>query len=576
MSLFLLHLLQNTLCFSTPTIYCIISNNTSSLKTTMMFIIASSFIFSFFTGYLFLIPIGFNLAFFIQLVLFSLIGFLFIPNIERNFSKTLFGTYILIFTSVYLYTSSDVFNSKELAERIGTVSFEENIDKIDEFYYDISDGKVRAVPLETAIQIAKKTLSISTKAETTLGTALEIKESFISIQEVNGDDYWIIPLGYQDFLKQSKYGAIDAYVKVNVNNINAQAELVSKNADGESFAMTNTIGGFFSKNIHRVFANEHKDKIVSQLKFLVDEKWNPYVAFYVVDPVVGMRGYISESVYLYDYKTNSFSQYDSYEELPSWIEIFHDIKTTKKIINDWGSLRKGYKESWFSTFATKLTEYDQGNDMFFVKTKYGRAWFSGMTSSSTSNDSMTNLVFVNTLTGQVSMINHQGSDENGIVAAVQSKLGAESALWLAKTPILYRHSNVEQSIWILPIIDKSTKLVQKFAIVDSEDINNIVFENTLEEALRSFSKGKNSKHTIDSSSEIITIEGYIKVYNLINRNNSTMAYMLIDSGDNIIECHADTHAECLVMATDQYVKFDTYKVNDKQLQIKEIFMGGNK
>ena len=198
-----------------------------------------------------------------------------------------------------------------------------------------------------------------------------------------------------------------------------------------------------------------------------------------------------------------------------------------------------------------------------------------MTSTTDKGNSITDLVFVDTLTGQVSITPFQGAGETAVLLAVSSRLGINSNKWKPKRPVLYKHENGDK-VWIMPIIDKITKLTQSYAVVDSDNINNISIEKELTSALRAYSRVSGAKQNNKDDSELVTLSGVIDVYNIINRNGVISAYILLKDSKEIIECQVDLNDECLVMKTGQELTAITYELNNGQMFIKDVIKGGNK
>ena len=299
------------------------------------------------------------------------------------------------------------------------------------------------------------------------------------------------------------------------------------------------------------------DKI-SSFRILVDDQRMPYLAAHTVKSEVGVDIYVPDSVIIYDFKNESYEKYPV-GQTPSWVEIDVDIETSMAMLNDWGTYRKGFWKSLFNTFATKLTDYESGhgNDMFFVNTANGQAWFSGMTSANKVNESIVNLAFVDTKTGKTILIPANGSDENGIVEAVQSKLGVDSQKWQALMPIKYLIVN-KFDVWILPIIDKNTSLVQKFGIVDGQNINRIAIGETLDQAINNFMKKGGFEEQLIEGKEKELLSGVIDVFNIVGLKDTIYAYIKLVDSQKPIECNTNIVKECLIMKEGMAVDLELF------------------
>jgi hypothetical protein len=77
----------------------------------------------------------------------------------------------------------------------------------------------------------------------------------------------------------------------------------------------------------------------------------------------------------------------------------------------------------------------------------------------------------------------QGTDENGVVEAADSSLGADSTKWQPDQPIMYNIYGTPT--WILPIIS-TEGIFQKVSVVNVDNINILATEVNLERALAKY------------------------------------------------------------------------------------------
>lgn len=574
MTIFIAHLLINFIVIGGTSIYSEKSSD-GTVRTSIFCIVLFSIIITFFTGFIFLIPMGFNTYFFWQIFLGVILGFFSVQDwddIEIGKLFSVMGILILL----YIISSSILFHSSSIGNRINEVEIIDDVSAIDEYYLNSIKGEVRHIPKSTAIKIAGKALSKSTKKDMNLSSALEVLDDYATVQPVNGKDYWIIPLGFKGMFTQDNYGGIDAYVRVDAFDPNAIPKLITENSQGEKFSMEYTLGGYFSKNIKRVFMSKNASAVVNQYKFMVDDQWNPYVIIYEVEPDVGLGSYINKSVHIYDFRTKEFTEYTREDELPEWFTIFYNLSISADTIDDWGYYRKGYLQTWGSTFASGITSHSDHKDMVLTKTKDGRAWFSGMSSTSSSDNSVTHYAFMDVKTGKLTLIKAEGIDEAGAIDAVQSALGKDSDNWTAKMPILYLNETMKDRIWILLVVGDNSQLVERIAIVNSIDVKKVVVEKNLSEALRAYSRLGGNKGTITHAEDTETFDGYIESVNLVNINGSIIAYILVEESSDILECQTSKNPACLVMSIKQHVIIEGYEFNDNQIRVENVIKGGNK
>ena len=514
------------------------------------------------------IPIGFNFAFiFTFLVYFNLGYFLVSCNIkELNDHESIASNlkiwaigHVVVFL-LYLITSGVLLGQAQSIGTRGDVERLEDKAAINDFYYEALEGNVRYIPFKTAKALATKALSESTQSDVTLGSVLQIRDDAATIDVINGETYWVFPLEYIGFLKQTRYGDIDAYIIVNALKQSAKAELIRSGLDrNANFAMKQSIGGYFHRNLIRKFYSNNPATVVSKFKIIIDDNFTPHMIAYAIKPGVGVDNYVPDGIVLYDFNTETFTRYTS-ENAPEWVEVLVDINTNMGMINDWGEYRKGFIESIGSTFATELTDYTAGTgtDMFFVPTKNGFAWFSGMTSTSSTNDSIVDVVFTDTRTGKTTIIKSKGVDENGIVNAVEAALGKDADKWSSVMPIKYL-INKETEIWITPIVSDKTNLVIKMAVVDAQNINRVAVGDDLQSALNKFAQMGDFQEKMIESMDKEVVSGIVDAFNIVGFNESIISYIrFVDSPETVIECNTSAVKLCLVLKEGDNVSIEVF------------------
>ena len=314
----------------------------------------------------FYIPIGFNFFFFFFSIFYFNAGYLLLTNNRFydngwengwNFKSNIyiFFFFNILAFSFFMFTSSKFFQAEKLGNLIEVVEVNE-ASAIKDFYYEPLEEDVRYISYKTAFHLAKKTLSESNYNNITLGTVLEIREKSSSIQVINKKTYWVFPLEYSGFFKQYNYGAIDAYIIVEANTKNPVAELIRSKLDRNvTFSMKKSLGGYFHRNLIRDFHSNHPNIFSSSYKIVIDDNFTPYMVAYNLKNKVGMAGCSSYGVIIYDFNTDKYTRY-TIENSPEWLEVNYDSNTVKRLINYWGTYRKGYISSIGSIFATKLTD----------------------------------------------------------------------------------------------------------------------------------------------------------------------------------------------------------------------------
>jgi hypothetical protein len=544
-------------------------------------------------------PIGMNHSFYIFIMCYTILGMFLLPcnnykqkmhseDFNPPWSRMLSVWVLLI--CFYLLTTSSIFNADTIGNRIDVTRSQD----VTKFYHSANSGTVRKIPRDTAKSLASKALSEMTDDGISLGTVLEVNADISSIQRIQGKLYWFMPLQYTDMFKQFNYGGVNAYVLVDAHNQDATPQLIRSGKNSVPvFSMEKSYGGSFSRNLIRHFHSEYPTAYVSRFNLIADDNFIPYMVAYVVDSAVGFANYTPDELIIYDFSTDTFTRAKG-DQIPAWIDVHVDIDTTMSMMNDWGTYRKGFLATIGNTFATKLTSYAQGSDMFFVPTKDGDAWFSGM-SSTKSDDSLVDLLYVNTKTGKATLIKSKGVDEDGVVNAVQAKMGINADKWQAEMPIKYLITD-DLDVWIMPITSNSTHLVQKIAIVDGQNINRVAIGDNLEQATNQFFSLDSMQETLLSSVTTQTLPATIEVVNLVGVNKSVIAYLRMANdqhgeprkqancqsertpkciitpviSDRIFECNTQSVPQCLILTTQDRVSLTFFTKDNGMNTITEL------
>lgn len=376
------------------------------------------------------------------------------------------------------FASAPILHTTAHNQLIGTVEtkvFSEDMPIVDATH-------IRLVPKETALTLAKKVLG-QAKDGNILGSQLEIDKSSVAIQEVQGELWWILPLDFSGFFQWNNRKVVPGYIRVSAQDPTREAQLIDADpVSGKSFELKYTRCAYLGSSLKRNVYFKYPTIARQEFTFEVDDNWYPYYVISATHPTIGFMGYQTEGVIIADPQTGEMSLKKG-GDIPEWVDRVKPLEQALEQAQKWGSYSKGW---WNAVFAKrdiqKPTSYSGGQDMWFIKKGDTKYWFTGMTSYQSTDQSLVGMMFIDTRAtkgGNAIYYSMQGTDENGVVEAADSSLGADSARWQPAQPIPYNVYGTPT--WVLPIVS-SEGIFQKVTLVSVDNINILATETTLDRA----------------------------------------------------------------------------------------------
>ncbi len=467
----------------------------------------------------------------LSLVLAGLIGagLAFIVNQSAS-GFTSPAVILILFFVISIPSSCEIFHAKKYQSLIGNVSVKNFTDEIPPVKLD----EIRLVSKNTAYVLAKKVLG-KTKDGTVLGSQLEIDEDSAAIQEVNGQLWWIFPLDFAGFFKWRNRAAIPGYIRVNAQDPTKEAELIDVDQmTGKKFSLQYTRKAYFGKWLDRYIYFRYPFMNQEDCTFEVNDDWQPYYVVSVTKPLIGFSGYQTDGVILADPQTGEIRHLQG-DEIPQWVDRVKPLHLTITQVTNWGEYVNGWWNSHFAMKDVKVpTSHSYGKDMWFIKFKDKKYWFTGLTSASSKDQSLVGAIMVETRSGNATFYAINGTDESGVVQAVDASLGADSSRWSPTQPIPYNVFGVPT--WVLPIVSNEG-IYQKVALVDMNNINTIVSEKSIGRAVEKYREIL-ARHHVKGDAEVVNEKGLrrigpvrvLRVGNAVSGGNKTF-YLLVEGYD---------------------------------------------
>jgi len=369
----------------------------------------------------------------------------------------------------------------------------------------------RTVTKNMAIKIANKILGKKVDG-VQISSQYQLNPNMASVQVVNGELKWIIPLDYSSFIKYFKQNSIPGYVEVSATNPLENAIL---NIQHKMIVSENSL---FMDSVKRImYINSGFKKV--ETHFEVDEKGNPYFVGLVQIPERNFINYKTTKVLLLNAVTGELKKLSKEQAKKefSWIDRLESIHAVEDRIEWYGALQQG----WLNTIIggeniNKPTTYNN-RELWFVNINGRNMLFTGMTSENSKDSSLVQGIAVDTITGEGISFDLSGAmDEKGAVTALDSGLGADSQKWEPVLPQPFIKNG--KFYWGCSIVSNSG-IFQKTGIVNAYQQGEIYYAKTFEKALNKIGESL-SDNNVDNT-ETITVNKavYLKLLKKIEEIN---------------------------------------------------------
>ena len=396
---------------------------------------------------------------------------------KDTFYLAVFVTFIL--TSIIIFRSP-LFFANEYAHLIKIKNT-----KISDFIVD-NPSQIRSVTRKMALVKANKILGIKVNG-VEVSTQFQLDEG--NVIKYKNNEYWLFSLEPSSFFSWLSNKKIPGYVLVSATDPNAKALFVQKSYTiGKSYLWNNIDRiGYFETFFAPTF-----------IHFEIDENGNPY--WIVVKEHYKFYGVLlyPESVRVVNAITGKTEYNGELKDAPKWIDKLFPEDITKDIIEYYGKYQKGF---WNAITVMKNvmvpTNY-HNKELWLIENKTNNhlMWFTGLTSPNKKDNSLINSIAVDTRNCVGYKINDMLgiTDEEGAIEAIDSKLGANSIKWAAVLPMPVFMNN--DFYWVASIVNKKSSIYQKEGLVKGNDITQVKFADSLQDAI-------NNNSTIKSVSKKI-------------------------------------------------------------------------
>jgi len=361
--------------------------------------------------------------------------------------------------------------------------------------------ETRVITKKMALRLAKQTIAKKVDG-VNISTQFKLDGDNASIQIVNGELIWVIPLDYQGVVKYLNQEFIPGYVEVSAIDGGTVAKLISDKKIRLSKA------GFFQHSIEMRAWKEANYGVYSY-HFEIDDKGTP---FWIVSAKKALN--VGGCVRVVDYVTvinaetlesKKVSPENVKKEFP-WIDKIIDDSQAENIIDGYTSL----KEGWWNQIPvfgpkeniSKPTNYN-GKELWFVQIDGRGYYMSGLSSVTSEDNSLIGIVFQDTITGETYINeNVSGMDESAAIKAVEGALGNDAVKWKVVLPQLVHYNN--KWYWSTTVVS-SSGFFQKVGVVEIDNSKNVFFGKSVKLALEKASYFTNGYENDSKEQEMISI-----------------------------------------------------------------------
>lgn len=334
---------------------------------------------------------------------------------------------------------------------------------------------IRLVPEELALSLARTALS---QDGNTLGSQYPLSEQYCTLQKVNSDYWYLIPLDFKSYTVWTNSDGVPGYVRVSATDPYRKPELVT----GKKFKFTPE--ACFGDNLERRLYEKYYNKILMDYSFEEDDLGNVYWVVTVCSPSIVYSGLVVEGVILFN-PENGESEYIDQKNIEAdakykWIDRVIPAKIVKDYVDYWGDLKGG----WWNSFWTHINLL-QAETPTMNYSDDGRCIFvTPVTSNNQSDQSMTGLMYADARSGKFTYYTTSGgATEEAIVQAVNSAISYKN--WHGSEQIVYENVYGKMS-GLVPILGQNGNY-QGLALVENEN-KRVAIGTTPQEALIEYQK----------------------------------------------------------------------------------------
>ncbi|MCE1189327.1 MAG: energy-coupling factor transporter transmembrane protein EcfT [Ignavibacteria bacterium] len=426
---------------------------------------------------------------------------------------------ILGFAAIVITAISgwEVFNSSRYAGLIGKVQ-----DKTQKHWAQeippLDPTHIRLVPRELALSLARTALS---QDGNTLGSQYPLSEEYCTLQKINSDYWYLIPLDFKGYTVWTNSDGVPGYVKVSAVDPYAKPMLVT----GKKFKYTPE--AFFGDNLQRRLYQKYYKKVLLDYSFEEDDNGHAYWVITACSPTIAYSGLVVDGIIIFNPETGEdrFVKQKDIENDSTlrWVDRVMPAEIVAEYINYWGNLKDGWWNSFWSHInllkaETPTMNYADNGRCIFV---------TPITSSSNADQAMTGLMYTDSRSGKFTYYTTSGgATEEAIIQAVNSAVSYKN--WHGSEQIIYE-SVYGKMTGLVPILGQNGNY-QGLALVENEN-KRVAIGATPQEALVEYQKllmNSGGQISVESVRNTLEFTGPIKRLGWEISNSGKQYYISVE------------------------------------------------
>jgi len=327
---------------------------------------------------------------------------------------------------------------------------------------------IRMVSRENALFMAGQRLGEAG----TIGSQFQLDRSLSTIQRIQGELWWVIPLDFTGYFVWSSTRQAPGYIMVHAEDTSRPVVVKSD----ESFVYTP--GAWFDKELQRhLWSHGYMDKGLTDFSLEIDEAGKAWWVVTVFEPTIFNSALKVLGVVIVDPMTGD-NHFEKLGEVAEWVDRVVPEDFVQRYLTWSGEYSGGWLNSW--TDKLNLTEPERSTIIYGAD---GQPYFvTGITSNNNGDESLTSLVYTNVRTGKSVRYKASGPTETAALKSVNNVVNYQKQH--GTDPLLYNMYG--EMVYVVPLLGESHTW-QGLALVRLKD-SKVVHSNNPREAFAEFQK----------------------------------------------------------------------------------------
>lgn len=335
---------------------------------------------------------------------------------------------------------------------------------------------VRLVSSDNALYLARKVVG----ELGTIGSQFQVSEGSLTLQAVNGELWYVVPLDFAGWRAWNNRGTSVGYIMIHAEDPNHQP-VVKQLPNEKQFVYTP--GAWFSKDLirHLRLSGGNLRVNLDGTHLEIDDNGEAHWITSVLEPTIGQFGNKVRGVLITD-PVSGGSTFHPLGEVPTWVDRVIPRTVTYDYLNYWGEYVHGWMNSWWE--KQDLTEPEQPSLIY--SSAHDPVFVTGITSQNSTDDSLVGMVYTHTRTGKSVFYEIKGGATDAAVSSAVAKFQDVQFKHLhPASPQLYNLYGTMASV--VPLVNEN-HAYSGVAIANINNVQQIAIGRSLSEAVRQYQR----------------------------------------------------------------------------------------